>query len=255
MKITVAALQLAARPGDVDTNLARLEAVLAALGPGTDLAVAPELYTTGYDLELLATEGVRLGEGANGPSVARLVAMAGRAGLTLVAGFLEAEDGELFDSVVAVGAGTEPTVYRKTHLYPPEQPLFAPGSELVVADSGAARLGMMICFEHAFPEIATTLALAGSDLLVIPSAVPRGYEHVLSLRTRARAQDNQLFAIGANMSAPFCGRSLIVDPRGNVVAEAGTGEETIVAVLDLEAAAAERAREPALDLRRPELYR
>lgn len=255
MTLTVAALQLSARPGDVEANLDRLEAELTALGRGIDLAVAPELYTTGYDLELVATEGARLGEAADGRTVARLAAMAARAGLTLVAGFLETADGELFDSVVAVGAETEPTVYRKTHLYPAEQPVFAAGTELVVVDSGSGRLGMMICFEHAFPEIATTLALAGSDLLVIPSAVPRGYEHVLWLRTRARAQDNQLFAVASNMANPFCGRSLIVDPRGEVVAEAGTEEVAIVATLDLKAVPSERAREPALDLRRPELYR
>jgi predicted amidohydrolase len=107
---------------------------------------------------------------------------------------------------------------------------------------------MMICFEHAFPDVATALALRGAQVLVIPSAVPFGYEHRLTLRTRARAQDNQVFAVGCNLAGDgFCGRSLVADPRGEVLAEAGT-EETVLR------AAIEREREPALRLRRPDLY-
>ncbi len=254
MTLRVAALQLSARLGDVEGNLDRLERAVADLPAATDVAVAPELYNTGYDLDLLRRQGRELAEGADGPTVARITEMARRSGLTLVAGFLESSGGDLFDSVVSVGPEGARTIYRKTHLYPAEQSLFAAGSELVLDGSGTPRLGLMICFEHAFPELASTLALAGAQLFAIPSAVPRGYEHVLELRTRARAQDNQVFAIGCNMSEPFCGRSLIVDPRGEVVAQAGEGEETLVAALDLEAVAAERLREPNLELRRPELY-
>ncbi len=255
MNLTIAALQLTARPADVEGNLDRLEQVMADLPPSTGLAVTPELYTTGYDLDMLEHRGRELADEADGPTVSRLAEMAGRSNLTLVAGFLERSNGELFDSAVVVDGTADPIVYRKTHLYPAEQALFAPGTELVVATSGSPRLGLMICFEHAFPEVATTLALGGADILVIPSAVPHGYEHVLGLRTRARAQDNQVFAIGCNMSGPFCGRSLIVDPRGEVIAQAGEDDQTLVVTIELEAVDTERRREPSLRLRRPELYR
>lgn len=116
-------------------------------------------------------------------------------------------------------------------------------------------LGPLICFEHAFPEVATTLALHGAEILVIPSAVPVGYEYLLRLRTRARAQDNQVFAVACNMAGRgFCGGSLVADPRGEVVAAGETGEMVLHARIDLAAIAAERQREPALDMRRPELY-
>lgn len=254
MILRVAALQLAARPGDVGANLDHLEEVLTSLPADTKLAVAPEMYNTGYDLDLLVDHGARLAERADGPTVSRVTGLADDHDTTLVVGFLETDGETLFDSVVVTAPHEAPVVYRKTHLYPAEQPIFGAGDELVVADSVPARLGVMICFEHAFPEVATTLALEGTDILVIPSAVPIGYEHLLSLRTRARAQDNQVFAIGANMAAPFCGRSLIVDPRGEVVAQAGTGSEVITADLDLTRVAVERRREPSLRLRRPELY-
>ena len=109
--------------------------------------------------------------------------------------------------------------------------------------------------QHAFPEMATALALRGAEILVIPSAVPVGYEHLLTLRTRARAQDNQVFAVGCNLTGDgFCGRSLVVDPRGDVIAEAGVEETVVRAALDLAAIDREREREPALRFRRPELY-
>ena len=132
---------------------------------------------------------------------------------------------------------------------------FTAGQALDTVASPAGLLGPMLYFEHAFPDIATTLALAGAQILVIPSAVPYGFEHLLELRTRARAQDNQVFAVGCNMVGHgFCGRSLVTDPTGEVVVSAGEAETVLRARLDLGAIEQERAREPALGLRRPELY-
>src|SRR4029453_1757225 len=148
--------------------------------------------------------------------------------------------------------------YRKSHLYPTESALFAAGTELVVAPTPAGRLGMMICFEHAFLDVATGLALVGAQILVIPSAVPFGYEHLLTLcpGAGAEAQDNQVFAVGCNLAGNgFCGRPLVADPRGEVLAEAGTEQTVVRAVLDLAAIEREREREPALRLPRPDLYR
>ena len=91
---------------------------------------------------------------------------------------------------------------------------------------------------------------------MIPSAVPVGCEYLLTLRTRARAQDNQVFVIACNLTGDgFCGRSLVADPRGDVVVEAGDEERVLRARLDLGEIDAELSREPALRLRRPDLYR
>lgn len=255
MTLRVAVLQMTSRPGDVDANLSRLEMAVVSLADDVGLAVAPELQTTGYDLALISERGRDLAEPADGPSVERITALARTADMIVVSGFLEGDGDDLFDSAVIAGHG-DPVVYRKTHLYPAERAVFAEGDHLVATDTAVGRLGAMICFEHAFPEIATSLAVDGVEIMVIPSAVPIGFEHLLSLRTRARAQDNQVFVLASNMSgAPSCGRSLIVDPRGTVLAEAGEAEEVILATLDLDMVTAEREREPALDLRRPDLYR
>lgn len=256
MTVTVAALQVAATVGAVEANLRRLAALLERVETDVDLVVAPELVNTGYDLHR-AEELVALAEPLDGPTGGLARTLAAQRGATIVLGLLErGEHGRVHDTVVAAGPDGAFDRYRKSHLYPPEQAWFTAGNETVTVASPAGHLGMLICFEHAFPELATTLALQGAEILVIPSAVPTGYEHLLRLRTRARAQDNQIFAVAANMAGDtFAGRSLVADPRGEVVAEAGTDEEVLVATLDLDDIAAERAREPSLRTRRPELYR
>jgi predicted amidohydrolase len=253
--IDVAAVQFAATPGAVERNRARFATLAREHAGGADLIVAPELLPSGYDLAVLAAQGDALAEPLDGPTTTQAAELAAELGSTIVVGLLERDGDVRYDSVVVVDAGGLLGTYRKTHLYPPERAHFASGDRLTTVPTGAGRLGLMICFEHAFPEVATALALAGSEILVIPSAVPYGYEHLLRLRTRARAQDNQVFAIAANLAGDvFCGGSLIVDPRGDVVAEAGTGDEVVRATIDLAEIEREREREPSLGLRRPELY-
>ena len=249
-------LQMAARAGDLTANVDHFAELVRKHAGGAELVVAPELVTSGYDLEVLARRGRELAEPLDGPTAARVSELATETGATLVFGMLERDGDVLYDTAVVAAPGGELVPYRKSHLYPTESELFAAGTELVVAPTPAGRLGMMICFEHAFPDVATTLALRGAQILVIPSAVPVGYEHLLTLRTRARAQDNQVFAVGCNLTGDgFCGRSLVADPRGDVVAEAGVEETVLRAVLDLAAIDREREREPALRLRQPDLYR
>lgn len=252
----VAAVQLNARPGKVEDNLARFADAVRGLGDGVDLVVAPELLVSGYDLKEIATRGPELAETLDGPTVTVTKELAHSSGASIVVGLLERDGDSLYDSLVVVGPRGELARYRKTHLYPPERRHFAAGDRLMTVPTPLGRVGLMICFEHAFPEIATALALRGATILAIPSAVPHGYEHLLTLRTRARAQDNQIFAVAANLTGEvFCGRSLIAGPRGEILAAAGVEEITIRATIDLRASERERRREPALRLRRPELYR
>lgn len=250
------AIQMAPIFGDVAANLRHLQSLILEVAD-SDLIVAPELANVGYDLERLANTGGDLAEPADGPTVQAIQGIAAQVDATVVVGFLErGTDGDLYDSIVLTSrAGT--AIYRKTHLYPPETEVFTPGDRFVTTTTPeGSTLGAMICFEHAFPEIATTLALDGGQIIVIPSAVPVGYEHLLELRTRARAQDNQVFVVASNLTGnEFIGGSLIVDPRGVVLASAGKEEGHISAVLDLQTIDRERSREPALRLRRPELYR
>jgi predicted amidohydrolase len=102
--------------------------------------------------------------------------------------------------------------------------------------------------------------LQGARIVYIPSAVPIGYEYLLNLRTRARAQDNQIFTLAVNRvgrdgETTYCGLSKIVNPRGEVIAEASQiEEELLVAEIDLNMILKERKQEPVFRSMRPELY-
>lgn len=261
-RFRVAIEQTAPEVADVDANLADAERRILALRGQADIVVFPELFTTGYRRE--GMDHAALAEPVpDGPSVRRLASAAREAGIAVAGSILESEAGIVYDTLILIGKdGTFLARYRKTHLYPAEMAFFGAGDELVVATAeDDLRVGLAICFEHAFPEIFTSLALAGATLIVISSAVPVGFEHLLELRTRARAQDNQLFVASANLVGfdgqnQWCGRSAIVDPRGAVIAQAGEREASgIVAELDLGLITQERDQEQALAHRRPGLYR
>jgi predicted amidohydrolase len=254
--LNVVALQLAATPGDVADNVDRLLVALQKHGADADLVVTPELVTTGYDLAMLDERGRELAEPMDGPTVTAVAKAAAQLNTTVVLGILEREGDVLYDTAAVILPDGSVYPFRKTHLYPDELTRFSAGKELLSVDTPAGRLGPLICFEHAFPELATTLALAGTQLLVIPSAVPIGYEYLLTLRTRARAQDNQMFAIACNLTGSgFSGNSLIVDPAGEVLASAGADETVLQATIDLSVITRERDQEPALSMRQVDLYR
>ena len=135
-----------------------------------------------------------------------------------------------------------------------ESSAYEPGTEAVVADLGAAKLGFAICYDVRFPQLFRTEALAGAEILSVPAAFTRqtgeAHWHVL---LRARAIENGAFVVAAAQGGRHedgretYGHSLIVDPWGKVLAEADHDEPgVIVAEIDTAAVAAARAKIPNL---------
>lgn len=227
--------------------------VTEARDEGARVVVFPELCTTGYSLSLVSLyEQAEETESA----VSELASLSEN--MLIVCGLPERDRrvrGILYDSAFAIENGKVIGRYRKTHIYPAERSVFREGNALDVFDSGIGRMAMAICFDHAFPEVFRIYALKGAEIIFILSAVPKGYEHLLELRTRARAQDNQLFVVGCNMcSSGFCGRSVVADPKGSVIAQAGEDEELLLCEIDLNTVEKERLSEPVFRCRRDELY-
>lgn len=255
-RVQVAVVQQVMPVGEVVGNREHLARVVEE-HHDVDLVVFPEMYITGYDLAVLAARSSELAEHAStGPTALLIRELSQRHRLTIVVGVFErADDGTLYDSLLIAAPGDAPSVYRKSHLFPAELSVFTAGHDLPVVSTPTGVLGPQICFEHAFPAISTTQALAGAQILVIPSAVGDDHEHLIEVRTRARAQDNQVFAVAANSNSPgFCGHSMVVDPRGRVLAAAGHEDVVLRATLDLGEIPAERRREPSLGMGRPDLY-
>ena len=257
----VAVVQFNAALGDVAANVAAAVRHVEVLAESADLVIFPELFTTGYDMETLDHRA--LAEPVPGGfSVRRLRECAART-QTAITGTLIERDGEAtYDTAVVIDSrGGLAGRYRKTHLHPSEQRVFSPGSELTVVPLGRdIRLGVAICFEHAFPELFAELALAGANLVAVPSAIKDGFGYLMDLRTRARAQDNQLFVSASNLAGDdgttkWCGRSAIADPRGALRAFTPDANETqLVVDVDFSLIESERHQESLFIHRRPDLY-
>ncbi|WP_410645221.1 carbon-nitrogen hydrolase family protein [Amycolatopsis sp. lyj-346] len=225
-----------------------------------DLVVTAEMGTTGYHIGARTHE---LAEPADGPTAARMAALARETGTALVYGYPETDGEHVYNSVQLVDAtGRRLANYRKTHLFGDlDKAWFTPGDEAVVqADLDGVRVGLLICYDVEFPELVRAHALAGTELLVVPTALMLPYELVADTLVPARAYESQLFVAYANRcdterELTYCGRSCIVAPTGEVLARAGAGPGVIAADVTRAALAASRLENTHLADRRPELYR
>jgi predicted amidohydrolase len=256
-------LQLAPELGAVQENLDRIDEQIE--GARADLLVLPELATTGYALR--DRETVReLAEPIPGPTTTRLAGAARAIGGHLVVGIAERAGDRLYNSAALIGPGGVLAVYRKAHLFRHEKQLFDPGDTgfpVARLEPTGLRVGLMICFDWAFPEAAGTLARRGAQLVAHPSNL------VLPHARRAlpiRCLENRVFAITANRYGDeegpdgplhFRGESLIVSPRGDVLAAAPVVGDELRTVSIAPADADDKLITPQnhlFDDRRPELY-
>lgn len=263
-QVQIGLIQMDCKLGDKQHNRVHALELLEALPRGTRIACLPEFFSTGYHLDLIGEDFYQLAEPIPGPTTEALAVIASDREMVVLGNIPERDarqEGVLYDTTFVLDEkGALVGRYRKTHLYPEEHRYFRAGEELPVYDLGFVHLGTATCFDHAFPEIFSTLAVRGAQIVFIPSAVPVNYEYLLDLRTRARAQDNQIWAaavnrVGTEEDVTYCGLSKVVNPRGEVVAEASSDqEEVLVAQVDFGAILRERQQEPVLRARRPGLY-
>ncbi|MFD6419930.1 carbon-nitrogen hydrolase family protein [Streptomyces sp. NPDC060194] len=258
--LRTALLQSSGTPGDPARNLAAVEARAAeAAAAGARLLVCPELFLTGY---AIGDDIARLAEPADGPSSARLAETAVRHGIAILYGYPERDGETVHNSAQLIGPdGARLANYRKTHLYGCfEQEHFTPGAEPVVqADLDGLRVGIMICYDVEFPENVRAHALAGTDLLVVPTAQMHPYRFVPDALVPVRAFENQMYVayvnrVGREGEFDFVGLSTLAGPDGVAAARAGDGEELLLADADPELLAASRKANPYLSDRRAGLY-
>lgn len=231
--VTVAVLaQLAPVPGDVGANVARAAGVVAE-HPDADLAVFPELFLGGYDITTAASNAVE----PDGPELEPLRKAAREAGTAVLVGFSESRAGEPANSLLAIDAGGKVAgVHRKTALWGEESKCFESGDAMTVVELAGRRVGLMVCYEIEFPELARALAVAGADLLVTSSANMEPYYDDHELSGRARALDNRVphvyvNRVGREAELEFVGGTRAIGPDGSLIAAAGEGEEVLIADL------------------------
>jgi N-carbamoylputrescine amidase len=270
--LRIALLQLAGCGYDRDAGLARGEAACrAAAAAGADLALFPELWSTGYGFVNGSLRRWRAQAIArDDPWVRAHSVLAGELGMAIAVTYLERWPAgprnvvTLFDR-----AGREVLTYAKVHTCTfdlPEQAL-TPGVVFPVASletrAGPVAVGAMICFDREFPEAARLLALGGAELILVPNACELEANRLGQVR--ARAFENAAAVAVANYAAPQeNGHSTLIDPiafdaegrsRDTRVFEAGEAEEVCLVRLDLDAVRAWRRREVwGKQCRRPRTY-
>ena len=249
-------------PMDVAGNLERLhqQAQLAA-ARGAELLVCPEMFLSGYNI---GSEAVaRLAEPQDGASAMAVVEIAQANRIAIVYGYPElGEDGQVYNSVQLIDAhGSSLANYRKTHLFGGlDRAMFSPGPDhFPVVTLNGWQLGLLICYDIEFPENARRLALAGAELIVVPTANMQPYDFICQFTVRVRAQENQCYLVyanycGAEEQIHYCGQSSIVGPDGSLLAMAGHEPTLLMADLELQRVHAGRAHTPYLHDLRSELH-
>ena len=255
-----ALLQSSGRPGSVEGNLKVLdEAAARAAAAGAALLAAPEMFLTGY---AIGDDIGRLAEAADGDGADAVAEIASRHGLAIAYGYPERCGDTVHNSAQLISAdGTRLAGYRKTHLFGCfERDHFTAGEQPVVqAELGGLRVGLMICYDVEFPENVRAHALAGTDLLIVPTAQMHPFQFVAESLVPVRAWENQMYVayvnrVGREGEFDFVGLSVLAGPDGVARARAGRGEELVLADLDPALLAASREANPYLTDRRPGLY-
>ncbi|MGW7264295.1 carbon-nitrogen family hydrolase [Streptomyces sp. NPDC054842] len=247
-------IQIGVDEGESVDSRRRRVASLVRDQAGVDLVVLPELWTTGaFAYEAFGTEA----EPLEGPTYEAMAKAATDAGVWLHAGSIpeRAADGTLYNtSLVFSPDGQLAASYRKIHRFgfdKGEAVLMGAGTELVTARLAATTIGLATCYDLRFPELFRGLVDAGAEILVVPAGWPERRRSHWTLLARARAVENQAYVLacgtgGTHAGVPQAGHSIVVDPWGEVLAEAGAGEEVLTVELDPAKVGATREQFPAL---------
>ena len=244
MKTKIACVQMQSALGDKEQNLKKMIGRVEEIAGDKDvsLIIFPELAVTGYECSESYWELAE--EFPAGQSIRRMSEAAAKNNVFIVFGFIERaiKDGRevLYNSAALIDRNGKPLGrYRKSHLVEgPETQHFEKGTEYEVFDTEIGKIGIMICWDTAYPEVARILALKGAEIIAAPAAWEAPFDEDWDIVQCARSFDNVLYVascnhVGTDRKLTFFGKSKIVGPVGRTIVEAGAGEEVIKAEADL----------------------
>ena len=244
------------------------EMVSEAASKGADIVVFPEMWVCPY----IGANFEKYKEPQGGRTYRFMKALASEFGIYLFVGSVPEEDGEdIFNTCYVFDRdGNEIGKHRKAHLFDvnieggvcfQESYFLSPGDKSTIVDTEFGKIGLAICFDIRFSEFSMKMAKEGVKIIILPAAfnMTTGPAH-WELSVRARAMDNQVYFIGAQVARdPNCkfqawGHSLAADPFGKIVGSASEKEEIFYVDVDMKYLEKVRAELPILKSRREELY-
>lgn len=261
-KLRLALLQMHIEAGNPEANFSKLTSMLeeaVSQEQKPDVIMFPEMWNTGYALTEIHTIADR--DGAR--TKAFLSDFSKKHGVHIIGGSIaELKSEKVLNTIYAFDReGNVAADYSKIHLFRlmDEEKYLAAGDKPGRLEIEGAQAGLMICYDIRFPELARKLALEGAKLLFVPAEWPHPRLHHWRTLLTARAIENQMFVIACNRmgtsgSTEFFGHSIVLDPWGETIAEAGEEETIIYADIDLSLVDAVRSKIPVFEDRRPAIY-
>ena len=263
-KMRLALVQFEGTLCDIRGNAdAACEQIAKAAAAGADMVVLPELFSTGYQLDVVGPRIPELAEPDDGPTVRALCEAARAGNCYVVAGvaLTHGMAGVAYNSSVIIDRkGEVMGYYDKQHLWALERFYFRTGCEAPVFETEFGTFGVMICYDMGFPEVARTLALKGAELIVCPSAWCEQDMDVWYINSKCRALENTVWLAAVNRygvenGLVMPGHTHLCNGRGGIVDELREECEGILLCdIDFDDVAKRRAVSPYLRDRRPELY-
>lgn len=255
--IKAAAIQFNITLGEIELNLALVKKELEkAASAGVQLAILPEMWATGFAYRELAALSARTES-----LVAELAIISRQYGMVIVGSLPEPHETKVYNTAYVLDNGELKGKYRKIHLFSlmQEDRSFDSGDSWLLVETTVGKLGVFICYDLRFPELARRLAVEGAELIVVPGEWPKPRQEHWRTLLRARAIENQLFVVAANCCGitgklDFFGMSMIINPKGELLAEGGYEAETLIATLDFADMAAWREQIPCFNDRKPACY-
>jgi N-carbamoylputrescine amidase len=271
--VRIGLVQLGTEPLEVEKNrLATVEAAQRAFAAGADIVVLPEMSVPGYVVDAGALGSIA--ESLAGPSTSEWRRVAAEHDGYIAGGFCERDGDALYNTAVVVGPDGVLLHYRKLHLFAGEKSAFRPGNlGLPVGRTRFGTIGLCVCYDLRFVEVARILALRGAEVLCVPTAWLAGFDAERWDERRMcpqahgavlQANLNQAFIVcasqvGIHGDFEFLGSSVIADPYGKVVSGplSGTADDVVVAEIDISATTHAQVRAPLIrprDDRRTDVY-
>lgn len=250
MKIGVC--QIKVIEGQIEKNILHIENTIKLhVDENLDLICFPELCISGYDFNVVKEKY---------DEKSLFAMMANKYNIKILAGVSSFESDKFYDEVCIWDEnGNLIFEYRKIHLWGEERRFFESGEDINIIDINGLKIGVLICSDLGFSEVAKIMAVKGCEIVIVPSAWHSPYEDLFKLMARARAAENQMYVITVNRAAgdmDFCGNSCCCDPSGDIIEESDAVSEDFFEVrVDISKVSEKRNEIPWLKMRLPDIYK
>ncbi|MCP4672132.1 MAG: carbon-nitrogen family hydrolase [Desulfobacula sp.] len=258
IKFKAGVVQFDVKAGQIEANLNSILGYLEKLASNSvNLAVLPEMFSCSFD-----NENLRQHAKLTNKVLERLSLFARENQMAIAGSLPEEKDDQIFNTMVFIERdGQIKARYRKLHLFKltGEHLYYSAGNEIAVIDSSFGRIGLMICYDLRFPELARALSLHGVKMIIVSAQWPESRREHWETLIKARAIENQLFMVCSNRTGmennlKFPGMSMVVDPMGIVLIQGKDNDTSIFADVDPSVIKDARTLIPCMADRRDDIY-